>query len=98
MPQRIRRLLLAPITNFFAAEPNGKRFRCELDARARDASATVRDVILGAAEASLSDAALDAPPGAEWDSRERRYREPDEQPGADAPMSADDEPAAQYAG
>ncbi len=96
VPQRIRRLLLAPITNFFAAEPNGKRFRCELDARARDASATVRDVILGAAEASLSDAALDAPPGAEWDSRVRRYREPDEQPGA--PMSADDEPAAQYAG
>ena len=91
VPQRIRRLLLAPVTNLFAAEPNGKRFRCELDARARDASATVRDVILGAAEASLSDAALDAPPGAEWDSRERRYRC---HRGAE-PMSADDEPAAQ---
>mmetsp|Transcript_62694 Transcript_62694/g.104332 ORF Transcript_62694/g.104332 Transcript_62694/m.104332 type:complete len:397 (+) Transcript_62694:160-1350(+) len=63
IPQHIRRVLLAPAINLFAGEPNGKRFRAELDRRAKDSSLNLRSVLLGSAEASLLPETLDAPPG-----------------------------------
>ena len=74
-PQPIRRLLLAAAVNLFNGEPRSKAFRKVIERHRggnQDASASAAEVLRRAA-AELLPATLDAPPGACWDIRERKY-------------------------
>jgi len=72
-PQRVRRLLLAPVLNLFATEPHGKQFRASIDTRAKDPSVRIDDLLLRAAEDTLMPETLDAPPGTVWHRHEGLY-------------------------
>lgn len=85
VPQRIRRLLLAPPLNLFAGEPHGKAFRRTIDQMANaDKQRGAADMLMSAAQEVLLDETLDAPPGWRWDHRERLYVPPSSSAAADA--------------
>lgn len=83
VPQRIRRLLLAPALNLFAGEPHGKSFRREIDTMAQadrhaNRQRPAAEMLLAAANKVLLDETLDAPPGWRWDHHKRCYLPPEE--------------------
>ena len=71
IPQRVRHLLIASAVNLFAGEPHGKQFRRAVDQHGKGIPAA--QVLLNAAEEALLPETLDAPPGHQWDHRERAY-------------------------
>ncbi len=77
-PQRLRHLLVAPVVNLFAGEPNGKKFRVALDAATKKSKEEVSfsSMLLGSARSTLSAETLLVSPGTQWDFRERCYLEP----------------------
>jgi tRNA-dihydrouridine synthase A len=78
IPQKVRRMLIAPAVNLFSDEPNGKRFRREVERLSNDKSLSAAAVIRQSSESALRPETLDAPPGFRWDYRERAYRLPSE--------------------
>ena len=68
-------MLLSPVMNLFAGEPNGKKFRAAVDRRSKskEDGASFGALLLGAAEESLLAETLDAPPGVVWEKNTKSY-------------------------